>query len=191
MASLINLFPFFIILTLQTSLTSGVKKPNPSVFLLPLIKDKATSLYYTNLNLGNINHSPLTQSLAIDLGGGSAALLRCNTVVKSITYLSIRCNSAVCKQTKPDSFCFNKTNTCGKYVSTSFTEHPLNTLLGTDSVSFLTSKPNGVTNSVHSPLILSCPNNANALRLMPKVVNGTIGLGNFDDRSFKAPNQML
>ncbi|KAL0823745.1 hypothetical protein Bca101_047422 [Brassica carinata] len=178
MASLIKLFPLFIILTLQTCLVSGVKKPNSPVFLLPLIKDKATSLYYTNLNLGNINHSPLTQSLAIDLGGGSAALLRCSTVVKSTTYLPIRCNSAVCKQTKPDSFCFNKTNTCGKYVPTSFTEHPLNTLLGTDSVSLLTSKPNGVTNSVHSPLILSCSNNANALRLMPKVVNGTIGLGN-------------
>ncbi|CAN6848478.1 unnamed protein product [Brassica oleracea] len=178
MVSLINLFPLFIILTLQTCLASGVKKPNSPVFLLPLIKDKATSLYYTNLNLGNINHSPLTHSLAIDLGGGSAALLRCNTVVKSTTYLPIRCNSAVCKQAQPDSFCFNKTNTCGKYVSTSFTENPLDTLLGIDSVSLLTSKPNGVTIFVHSPLTLSCPNDANALRLMPKVVNGTRGLGN-------------
>ncbi|KAF3496847.1 hypothetical protein DY000_02054357 [Brassica cretica] len=178
MASLINLFPLFIILTLQTCLASGVKKTNSPVFLRPLIKDKATSLYYTNLNLGNINHSPLTHSLAIDLGGGSAALLRCNTYVKSTTYLPIRCNSAVCKQAKPDSFCFNKTNTCGKYVSTSFTENPLDTLLGIDSVSLLTSKPNGVTIFVHSPLTLSCPNDANALRLMLKVVNGTIGLGN-------------
>ncbi|CAH8313613.1 unnamed protein product [Eruca vesicaria subsp. sativa] len=71
---------------------------------------KATSLYYTNLNLGNINHSPL--------------------------------------------------------------------LLGTDSVSLLTSKPNAVNNSVHSPLTLSCPINVYTLRLMPKIVNGTIGLGN-------------
>ncbi|KAJ0238600.1 hypothetical protein HA466_0237800 [Hirschfeldia incana] len=178
MASLINLLPVFMILTLQTCLAACVKKPNSPVFLLPLIKDKATSLYYTNLNLGNINHTPLTHSLAIDLGGGSAALLRCNAVVKSATYLPIHCDSAICKQTKPGSFCFSKTNTCGKYVSTSFTEHPLNTLIGTDSVSLLTSKPNGVFHFVHSPLILSCPNNADALRLMPEVVNGTIGLGN-------------
>ncbi|KAL0730186.1 hypothetical protein Bca4012_026279 [Brassica carinata] len=178
MACWINLSSLFIIFTLQTCLAAGVKKTNSPVFLLLLIKDKATSLYYTNLNLGNINHSPLTHSLAIDLGGGSAALLRCNAVVKSTTYLPIRCNSAVCKQIKPDSFCFSKTTTCGKYVSTSFTEHPLNTLLGTDSVSLVTMKPNGVTNSVQSPLILSCPNNADALRLMPEVVNGTIALGN-------------
>ncbi|KAF8077481.1 hypothetical protein N665_1034s0020 [Sinapis alba] len=178
MACLINLSSLFIILTLQTSLVVGVKKTNPPVFLLPLIKDQATSLYYTNLNLGNINHSPLTHSLALDLGGGSAALLRCNTVVKSTTYLPIRCNSSLCKQTNPDdSFCFNKTTTtCGKYVSTSFTEHPLNTLLGTDSVSLLTSKTNGV--NVNSSLTLSCTNNADTLRLMPEVVNGTIGLGN-------------
>ncbi|ESQ41921.1 hypothetical protein EUTSA_v10015503mg [Eutrema salsugineum] len=177
MPSLIIMFPLFIILTLQTSLTAGVKNPNPPVFLLPLIKDKATSLYYTNLNLGNNNQSPLTHSLAVDIGGGSSVLLRCNTAAKSTTYLPIGCNSARCKQAKPDLLCFNKTNTCGKYVSTSFTEHPLNTLLGLDSVSLLTLKPNGVTNTVHSSLTLACTNDANALKLMPEVVNGTIGLG--------------
>lgn len=177
MASLMNLFFLFIILTLQTSIAFGVNKPNQPAFLLSLIKDKATNLYYTNLNLGNNNHSPLPHSLAVDLGGGSSVLLRCNTAVKSTTYLPIRCNSARCKQAKLDSFCFNKTTTCGTYVSTSFTEHPLNTLLGLDSVSLHTLKPNGVTNTVHSSLTLACTDDANALKLMPEVVNGTIGLG--------------
>ncbi|XP_010456587.1 PREDICTED: aspartyl protease AED1-like [Camelina sativa] len=177
MAAPINLLSLFIILTLHTSLAVGYNKPNPPAFLLSLIKDKATYLYYTNLNLGNNNHSPLTHSLAVDLGGGSSVLLRCNTAVKSTTYLPIRCDSAKCKQAKLDSFCFNKTTTCGKYVSTSFTEHPLNTLLGLDSVSLLILKRNGVTKTVHSSLTLTCTNDANALKLMPEVVNGTIGLG--------------
>ena len=109
-----------LILLHQASTSQSYYKPKAQAFLHPIYKDKTTNLYSLPLTIGSNLHS---QNFLIDLNGAAPLLLNCTAA--STSYHSIRFAN-------PDSSCpKNTTNKplCRKYVSTSFTDRPVNARL--------------------------------------------------------------
>lgn len=123
-----------LILLHQASTSQSYYKPKAQAFLHPIYKDKTTNLYSLPLTIGSNLHS---QNFLIDLNGAAPLLLNCTAA--STSYHSIRFAN-------PNSSCpKNTTNKplCRKYVSTSFTDRPVNARLLWHIVGLLYT-PNGV-----------------------------------------------
>ncbi|VVB15145.1 unnamed protein product [Arabis nemorensis] len=187
----IFLFLSLIFLYLSTTSHSFVE-PKVQAFLHPIRKDDATNSYYIPLSTGTNSDYVPPLNLLIDLNGAAPLLRPCATAAKSTSYHSIKCGSTRCNYANPNFSCPNNTTkkpTCRKYVSTSFSDKPVNVNLLRDTVALLYT-PNGVyhmDSEKISTLTLTCTDDTTALRPIPSAFNGAIGLANTD---FSIPSQL-
>ncbi|CAH8389496.1 unnamed protein product [Eruca vesicaria subsp. sativa] len=102
---------FLVLIANTTSLTEHNANPKPRPkqklqnFVIPILKDAKTSLYYTTMTVGK---PPLTVNLVLDISG-SALYFPCGDLgYNSTTYAPVLCGSRGCPQPKDECF----TTTC-------------------------------------------------------------------------------
>ncbi|KFK26148.1 hypothetical protein AALP_AA8G210000 [Arabis alpina] len=186
------IFLFLSLTFLYLSNTShSFVEPKVQAFLHPIRKDEATNSYYMPLSTGTYSNGN-SLNLVIDLNGAAPLLRPCATAAKSTTYHSIKCGSTRCSYANPSFSCPKNTNkkpTCRKYVSTSFSDKPVNVNLLRDTFAMLYT-PNGVyhmDSEKISNLTLTCTDDGTALKYIPSAFNGAIGLAN---TPFSIPSQL-
>ncbi|CAH8353513.1 unnamed protein product [Eruca vesicaria subsp. sativa] len=184
------IFSLLSLILLYLANTSQSYHPKVQAFLHPIYKDKATNLYSLPLTVGSDIRS---RNFLIDLNGAAPLLLNCATAAKSTSYHSIKCGSTRCKFANPNFSCPKNTTKkpmCHKYVSTSFSDRPVNARLLRDTFGLLYT-PNGVYSmdgEKISTLTLTCTDDATALKPIPKAFGGSIGLAN---NHLSIPSQLV
>ncbi|KAJ4916785.1 Eukaryotic aspartyl protease family protein [Raphanus sativus] len=184
------IFLLLSLILLYRASTSQSYQPKVQAFLHPIYKDKTTNLYSLPLTIGSNLRS---RNFLIDLNGAAPLLQNCAASTKSTSYHSIRCGSTRCKFANPNSSCPKNTTSmpmCRKYVSTSFSDRPVNARLLRDTVGLLYT-PNGVysmDSEKISTLTLTCTDDATAFKPIPKAFGGSIGLAN---NHLSVPSQLI
>ncbi|KAG2311807.1 hypothetical protein Bca4012_026278 [Brassica carinata] len=141
--------------------------PNVYAFLHPILKDKATNLYFIDSSIGASSHYR-EQNFVVDLNGATPLLLKCANAAKSTSCHPIKCSSRRFKYANPN---FSCPKTKKKSICRSSGNAKL--FRDTDYLQYTNNGVYAMDMGKSSKLTLTCTDDATELKTIPLGFNGS------------------